>query len=390
MTSPSEPVHMQLSTTAVVAGGDALARAEDGRVVFVEEALPDETLSVEVVAARRDHLRARVVEIVTPSAARVEPPCLHHREGCGGCPWQHVDAAAQPVLKQTIVEDALRRIAHIEDVSIATITLPTTGYRTTVRALVVDGRPAFRRRHAHDPIPIEHCLVAHPLVDEVLADGHFGTAQEIVVRAGVATGERLVLADPVKARLRLPDDVRTGARAQIHEIVEGRTFRISARSFFQSRPDGAAALARVVRDAVGPQRAVADLYSGVGLLGALLDQPAKVIAVEGSRSAAADARANLAHLPASVVHGDVRRWRPEPVDVVIADPGRSGLQRAGVKVVSRSVPERVVLVSCDAAALARDARLLGDDGYALRDVTMLDMFGHTPHVECVSVFERAR
>ena len=80
------------------------------------------------------------------------------------------------------------------------------------------------------------------------------------------------------------------------EIVGGREFRVSARSFFQTRPDGAAALATLVRDAVGPGRSVADLYAGVGLFGALLDTPRALVSVERSGPATRDARHNLAHL----------------------------------------------------------------------------------------------
>jgi 23S rRNA (uracil1939-C5)-methyltransferase len=378
----------EVTTTAVVAGGDALARAEDGRVVFVEGALAPETVRVEVTEIRRDLLRARAVAIVTPSPDRVDPPCPHHVEGCGGCPWQAVAVDAQPVLKAAIVADALRRIAHIDDVPIRSIALPADGYRTTVRALVVDGRAAFRRRHAHEPVTIEHCLVAHPLVDELLEHGHFGDAHEVTLRCAVATGERLALADPVRAAVALPPDVAIGAKARVHEVVEGHTFRISARSFFQARPDGAATLARLVRDAVGPDRRVVDLYAGVGLFGALLDRPRAVIAVEGSRSAAADAVENLAHVDAQVVQGDVRRWKPRRVDAVVADPGRSGLQKAGVQVVEGCEPDNVVLVSCDAAALARDTRLLREAGYEIDRMTLVDIFAHTPHVEVVTNFVR--
>jgi 23S rRNA (uracil1939-C5)-methyltransferase len=378
----------EVTTTAVVAGGVALARAEDGRVVFVEGALAPETVRVEVTEIRRDLLRARAVAVVTPAPERVDPPCPHHVEGCGGCPWQAVAVDAQPAMKAAIVADALRRIAHLEDMPIRSIALPAEGYRTTVRALVVDGRAAFRRRHAHDPITIDHCLVTHPLVDDLLVHGRFGNAHEVTLRAAVATGERLALADPVRAALDLPPDVAVGPKARVHEVIEGHTFRVSARSFFQARPDGAATLARTVRDAIGPERRVADLYAGVGLFGALLDRPRKVIAVEGSRSAAADAVENLAHVDAHVVHGDVRRWKPQPVDAVVADPGRTGLQKAGVQVITQCDPDTVVLVSCDAAALARDTKLLRDASYEVDQMTLIDIFGHTPHIEVVTKFVR--
>jgi 23S rRNA (uracil1939-C5)-methyltransferase len=381
---------MDVSTTAVVPGGAALGRAPDGRVVLVDGALPDERVQVTIRSERRDVLHADVAEVLEPSPDRVVPPCVHQREGCGGCPWQHVAPAAQPQHKRALIEDALRRIAHLPDAPFEpTVTLPVDAYRTTVRALVIDGRPAFRRRHGHDAVPVERCLVAHPLVDDILQHGHFGKAREITVRAAAATGERLVLADPERTRISVADDVRVGRRAYVTEIVGGREFRVSARSFFQTRPDGAAALATLVRAAVGPGRSVADLYAGVGLFGALLDTPRALVSVERSGPATRDARHNLAHLDARIVRADVEHFRPpEPVEVVIADPSRSGLGREGVRVVAACEPGRVVLVSCDAAALARDIQLLDREGYTVSAITPVDLFGHTPHIECVSVLDK--
>jgi 23S rRNA (uracil1939-C5)-methyltransferase len=380
---------VEVITTRMVAGGLALARADDGRVTLVDGALPEERVRVDVTVDRSDHMRARVVEVLDASPARLEPPCVHAREGCGGCGWQHITIDAQRVFKRDIIRDALRRIAHIDEPPLGeTVSLPAEGYRNTVRALVVDDRPALRRHHAHDPVPIEHCLVAHPLVDDVLAAGRFAGAREVVVRAGTGTGERCAQADPLNSPIAVPDGVRTGRDAFVHELVDRKLLKVSARSFFQTRTDGAEVLVRLVRDATGTSAVVADLYCGVGLFAACLENPQRVVAVERNRTALRDAAANLRGIPAQIVRADVTAWRGHRVDVVIADPSRAGLGRDGVRCVLRCEPGRVVLVSCDAAALARDIRLLYDGGYDLVSITPVDLFPHTPHIECVTVLER--
>jgi 23S rRNA (uracil1939-C5)-methyltransferase len=380
---------MEVRTTAVAAGGDALGRAPDGRVVFVEGALPDETVIVEPVAERWDHLRARVASIIDAAPDRVAPPCPHVHAGCGGCGWQHITPSAQARFKQAIIVDALRRLARLPDAPVApTVELPAAGYRTTVRALVVDGRPAFRRRHSHDALAVDSCLVAHPAIEELLRDGDFGDAREVTLRVSVASGERLAFSDPARARMQLPADVHLGRNAHLTEEVLGAKLRVSARSFFQIRHDGAELLAQLVRDAVGRGRRVADLYAGVGLFAATIDDPTSVIAVEQSRFAVADARNNLTNRDAKVIHADVARWKPSPVEIVIADPARSGLGKGGVRSIVRAEPERIVLVSCDAASLARDVKLLRDEGFDLRSCQPVDLFPHTPHIECVSVLDR--
>ncbi len=356
MTGPVE-----LTATRMVAGGDALARAEDGRVALIDGALPGEKVQIEVTADRADHLRGRVIEVLEASPARVTPPCVHAREGCGGCGWQHVATDAQPQLKLEILRDALNRIGHIADPPLAEpVVLPTEGFRTTVRALVVDGKPAFRRHQSHDPVMIDSCLVAHPLIDELIRDGDFGRAQEVTLRVGVGSGERAALADPAEIVLDLPPDVRRGKDAVVHEVIDGHTMRVSINSFFQSRTDGAATLARLVREATGPDRIIADLYCGVGLFAVTADTPRRIVAVERGRSAVADAKHNLKGRDARVVRGDVGKWHGNNVDVVIADPSRAGLGRDGARAVLACDPERVVLVSCDAAALARDVALLDE------------------------------
>ena len=111
-------------------------------------------------------------------------------------------------------------------------------------------------------------------------------------------------------------------------------------------------------------------------------------AVEGSYSAAADAEVNLQGLDATVHRVDVTKWAPAAVDLVVADPSRAGLRRDGVDAVAATGARRVVLVSCDAAGLGRDATLLHDAGYELTAVTVVDLFPHTFRVEAVTVYDR--
>lgn len=292
------------------------------------------------------------------------------------------------------------RIARLREPPVRpTVPLPSSGYRTTLRILSVDGQPAFRRRQTHEPIVVDGCPCAHPLLDELLASARFDGAVEAELRAGSRTGERLVVAHPSAARLTLPDGVSrvgtdelaAGRRSAYHEEIAGRRYRISATAFFQVRPDGAELLCRLVADAIPAARSVGDLYAGTGLFAAHLgDRGARVVAVEGNRVSAADARHNLAGLDATVVRCDVRTWTPSRADAVVADPSRAGLGRDGVRAIEATRARDVVLISCDTAALARDTRLLVDAGYRLESVQPIDLFPHTGHVETVTVFRAAQ
>jgi 23S rRNA (uracil1939-C5)-methyltransferase len=386
----------ELEVTAVVAGGAGLAR-DDGRVTFVEGALPGERVRVAITERKKDFARGHVVGVVQASPHRVAPPCPFVGAGCGGCDWQHVDPAAQRRLKADIVGDALRRQAKL-DVEVALgPELAATAYRTTLRGVAVDGRFGFRRRSSHEIVAVAPCLVAHPTLQDLVVDGRYPDG-EVTLRSGAATGERLVIVAGASDAAEVPDGVRVvgdaelraGTRAWYHEELAGRRWRISARSFFQARPDGAEALVAAVRDALdgtGDDRRVVDLYGGVGLFAGALPS-SHVTLVEQGASSVADARVNLSDLDHRIVKADVTHWGPTHADVVIADPPRTGLAARGVAKVVATGADRVVLVSCDPAALGRDAGLLANAGFILRSATLIDMFPHTSHVEVVSRFDR--
>ena len=319
--------------------------------------------------------------------------------GCGGCDWQHVQPGAQRRLKAAVVADALRRQARIDVVVDEGPVLSSEAYRTTLRGVATDGRFGFRRRHSHELVDVGPCLVAHPLLDELVTDGRFPNG-EVVLRAGARTGERLVIVNVDPSSAQVPEDVRvvsaaelsSGTRAWFHEEVAGRRWRISARSFFQARPDGAEALISAVAEAMdGALPAgghLVDLYGGVGLFAGALGGEAQVTVVEQSASSVADARVNLAGQQARIVRADVDHWGPARADVVVADPPRTGLGARGVTKVDATHAGRLVLVSCDPGALGRDARLLADAGFELTRSQLVDLFPHTSHVEVVSRFER--
>ncbi|HZM38940.1 MAG TPA: TRAM domain-containing protein [Acidimicrobiales bacterium] len=387
-----------LAVTALAVGGEGVAREPSGRVVFVEGALPGERVRVAVTDERRHHARAVVLEVIEPAPTRVTPPCPFVAAGCGGCGWQHVDPEAQRALKGSMVAEALARLGGLPDAEVAPgPVLPATGYRTTLRGVAdATGRFALRRHHSHDLVPVPACLVAHPRLAAVAAEGRFPAGREITIRVGARTGDRMVIVDGPAGAVEVPDGVRVvtgdelagGRRAWLFEVVAGVRLRVSARSFFQAGPDAAEALVAAVGQALGPSETLADLYAGVGLFAATVGRGARVVAVEASASAAADARVNLAGGDAKVVRRDVARWRPRAVEAAVADPPRAGLGRGGLRAVAATRASRVVLVSCDAGALGRDARLLAEAGYAWTGSTLVDAFPHTPHVEVVSRFER--
>lgn len=390
------PVTTQLRIERLVAGGEGMARDAEGRVVFVPNVLEGETVNVEIIEAKRDFARGVLRGVVVASPQRVLPPCRHVGEGCGGCNWQHIAASAQHDAKVEIVREAFARIGRFVDLDVRRG--GGVGYdalRTTVRmAVTADGRLGFRRGGSHDVVGIESCLVMHPRLADLASSVGVRGSGEVTLRCADATGERAVWTHDKARLLGLPDDVATGARAVVHEEVAGVRLRVSMSSFFQASRRAAELLVEAVaRGAAGALDArdgpVVDAYGGVGLFAAtVVPRDVPCVLVESSESACDDAMVNLRDRDVLVDQCRFEHWQPVRAGLVIADPARSGLGKVGVSKIVETDAPCVVLVSCDAVAGARDARMLVDAGYEIASVEVLDLFPHTHHAEVVTRLDR--
>jgi 23S rRNA (uracil1939-C5)-methyltransferase len=397
MPRPADGDVLRLVPTAMAAGGAAVAREATGRVVLVDGALPGETVDAVLTEERSSYARARVTAVLEASPDRVAPPCPHVARGCGGCGWQHVSLDAQRRYKTEVVSEALGRIGGAQGTEVVPAPPASlAGYRTTLRLTSDGAQPGFRRHRGHEVVAVDSCLVAHPLLAELLAVGDFGEATEVTLRCGARTGERLAVLGPSSGGASLPGSVRVigedelaaGRRAWIFEEVGGKRLRLSAQSFFQASPEGAEVLVSLVGSAIAgaPDGLLVDAYGGVGLFAATVGASRPVTLLECSAPAAADARVNLP--AASVRLIDVARWRARKAAVVVADPPRAGLGAAGVAALVASRASHLALVSCEPASLGRDAALLRARGFNLEWAALVDMFPGTPHIEVVSRFIR--
>ncbi|OLM18115.1 23S rRNA (Uracil-5-) -methyltransferase RumA [Pseudonocardia sp. Ae707_Ps1] len=388
---------LEVTVGPVAHGGHCVARAgedglpaTDGRVVFVRHALPGERVRAVVTEDPGGAFcRADAVAVLEASPDRVEPGCVWAGPGgCGGCDFQHATPGAQRDLKTAVLREQLARLAGaaaplsllpFDEVVVEELPGGALGWRTRVRLAVDDaGVPGLRAHRSHDVCEIADCpLVPDGALGPVL-EQRFRPESEVDVTVG--------------------DDgaARVGSGATAH--AAGRTWELSAGTFWQVHPALADTLATLVDEWAGaPRGGVAwDLYGGVGLLGSVLARQVgpdgTVLVVESSPSAVADGAAALADLPqVSFVRGraerEIARLRPDP-DVVVTDPPRTGLGRAAVRALATRGPRRVVHVACDPAALGRDLALFAEHGYRVAGLRAFDAFPMTHHMEAVALLER--
>jgi 23S rRNA (uracil1939-C5)-methyltransferase len=403
----------ELSLDEMVHGGQALGR-HAGRAIFVPYAIPGERIVARVTEDRGRYAFAEVVQVLEPSPHRVTPRCPHFGPGrCGGCHFQHVEYAAQPGYKRDVVVDQFRRIGGFTEPLVhPTIPSPDAwAYRNHATFHVDEARNlCYVGTDNATLIPIEECHIIRPelldLFHELDFDGITGLDR---VRLQVGSeGDRMVVLstgddDPPELEVTMPvsvnfllsdnEPVNLVGSSHVSYTVRGRTFRVTAGGFFQVNLPQAEALVDLVLDelALSGHETVLDLYAGVGLFTAFLAERAGLVtSVESYPPAVTDADMNLADLDnVDLIEGTVEDVLPELVeryDAAVLDPPRTGVERHALDALAALAPHTLIYVSCEPSTLARDAKRLVQKGYHLVDVTPVDMFPQTYHIECVAHF----
>ncbi|MGO8872689.1 MAG: class I SAM-dependent RNA methyltransferase [Acidimicrobiales bacterium] len=403
---------MELVTGGIAAGGGCVARADDGRVVFVRHALPGERVVAGVTSESRSFLRADAVEVLEPSTDRVPAPCPHAGPGrCGGCDWQHVALPAQRAFKRALVAEQLGRLAgvdrhvEIEEVDGAPGGL---GWRTRV-TFAVDraGRIGLHRHRSHHVEPVAHCAIASPAVDRVDVGAFLWKgAKQVEVTASPDGGTPVVSVETGRSRLvarpgvaaGLVVDGRTVRRPdRVRFQVLGHRFEVRPGVFWQVHPGAAARLTHCVLDGLAPWpgERVADLYAGAGLftvpLAVAVGARGSVVAVERNARACGDAARNASGLhQVEILRSDVNARTVAALgalNLVVLDPARLGAGRDVMAALAAldPPPRAVAYVSCDPASFARDLRVLLDAGWDMPSLRCFDLFPMTEHVELVAV-----
>jgi 23S rRNA (uracil1939-C5)-methyltransferase len=441
---PEKGAELDLRIDDLAYGGNGVARL-DGYVVFVRGGIPGDRVRAVVTKRKRAYAEARTLEVLEPSPERI-PAIADHP----GAPWQVLPYERQLAIKQSQVDEALRRIGHLDGYVFDDIVpaVEQWRYRNKLEYSFGTDEAGELICGFHAPgsweeiVPVDDCLLASERGNEareaVLAwaratgvsafdrRGHTGLLRNVVVREGRRTGEigvRVVtgpgeidvqsLADAVSCDSLLwtttdgVGETTYGGRTtlvsgdeRIHEEISGLRFKISPEAFFQTNTEMAEQLYGVAAefaDLQGWER-LYDLYSGIGTIGlSLATRAGELWGIEVVEQAVADAldnaRANGIER-ANFYAGDVRLALRELVekagrpDVVVVDPPRAGLSAKVVRRVIEASPRRIVYISCNPTTLAPNAAQLVEAGYELKRVRPVDMFPQTPHIECVAVLDR--
>lgn len=440
-----DPFSYLLEIESLDLEGQGIAHHE-GKVVFVDGALPGERVLARVTRSKPSYDKARVDRVVRASAQRTTPPCPHFGV-CGGCAMQHLEPAAQVAIKQRALEDVLAHIAKVRPRQILpALQGPAWGYRhrarLSVRLVPKKGGVlvGFRERASSYVTDMRTCLILPPHVSALLLPlrelvGGLSRPERIPQIELAVGDEATVLCLRHLEPLNGADIERLRAFAARHRIVwwlqpkgpdsahpldpgqidalayalpqYGLRMHYRPTDFTQVNPH----INRVlVARALGlldvqPRDRVADLFCGLGNFSLPLATRARqVVGVEGSAALVARAREGAARqgLAERTVFVERNLFEVDAAwlrdlghfDSMLIDPPREGALAVAQALSALAPPERprrVVMVSCNPATLARDAGVLHHTGgWTLAAAGVVNMFPHTAHVESIALFEPAR
>ena len=415
----------QVRFEKLVYGGDCLGRLADGRAVFVPFVMPGELAEVEITEQKERFARGRVVRLLEASPDRINPPCPYFTL-CGGCHYQHLNYPQQLELKKELVRDQLERIGKLTNLPDIQITASPVafGYRNQVQLHPVQAKDpevsaklGYKRAASDEVLPIEKCLLIPEEMNELLSqielEGDSGIARiamridsdgEIMLVLEGETDEppELAIELPVSSTYLSPDgrSLNLGGNDALVFSVLGKEFLVSPESFFQVNLPVAEDMVHHVLSLVKGREnlSMIELYSGVGLFTRFLASHSnQLTAIESSPSACFDFAGNLDEFEnISLYEGAVEVILPEiveqikPIDLVVLDPPRAGLNARARQALIDLAPREIIYISCDPSTLARDLKHFSEAGYSLQTLHAFDMFPQTAHVETVLLMSQIK
>jgi len=404
---------LTLKMTDFAYGGAVIGREKGGRPVFVQGAIPGETVHAAVFQDKGRFARANLLDVIHSSPDRVLPHCPHFGL-CNGCHYQHMTYQTQLRAKEAVVRDQLERIGKLKKPTVQPVLPNPTPLAYSIEVSfspTADGRLGFWSAKSQQVIPIETCSLIQPRLLALFQDIdlELEDLRKLTLRTDSSDNmlaalevndvepPQLEVDFPVSVAIVLPDRNAASLIGDPYLVqeVKGQSFRVSPGCFFQPNLGGAEQLLDVLLDYAGLKgdEYIVEAYSGVGMITAFLAAKAReVIAIEVNDDAVTDLVANLDHLDnVTLYHGLVEETLPAldaRPDLLVVNPGPAGLTAPVIKNIKAMGPRRIIYASSELASLARDAKTLSRAGFRMLEVQPLDMQPQTFRVDTVSLWKK--
>lgn len=379
----------------------------ENKITFVKNALPGEIVEISITSNKNKYNEASVKKYIKKSNKRINVPCPYYNQ-CGGCNIMHLEYLNQLKFKQNKIENIVSKYLK-EEIKINDIVKCDSplGYRNKIE-LQVDKDLGFYDDNSHKIISIDNCLISNHAINEsinYLKKLDLSKITKITCKTGnglmivIETNYEDLNIDCIKEiaksiYLKVNNNfIHKYGDKYIYEELEDYKFLISPDSFFQINKDICIKLYNKIKEYVGTNQNVLDLYCGTGSIGIFINENNNVTGIELNKYAVEDANNNKKINNIENIKficsdsGQALSNIDKKQDIIIVDPPRSGLNKETIQNIVKLKPKKIIYVSCDPMTLVRDLNVFKDT-YKIIEITPYDMFPNTYHIECVTLLCR--
>lgn len=376
----------------------------DGKIVFIENALPNEVVEIKILKEKKKYIEGNVSNYIKTSEERVNVDCPYYNS-CGGCNIMHLSYDNQLKFKQDKLENIVHKYLD-KDFRINNIVGCKNDkfYRNKVTFQVKEN-VGFCNNITYDVINIDNCLISDKLINnsiKYLKKLNLKEINKITCRTG--SNELMVIIETTNPNLDITQVkeiansiylkvndkfIHIYGNKNIYEKLDDFKYIISPDSFFQVNIDTCKKLYRKIKEYVGSNKNIIDLYCGTGSIGIFVSNENNVIGIEINESAIIDAKINkeINNIDnIKFICGDsgkkLKNLNFKP-DIIIVDPPRSGLNKETIENILNFDAQEIIYVSCDPMTFVRDLNIL-KNSYKIKEITPFDMFPNTYHVESLA------
>jgi len=344
---------------------------ENDKVIFVNNALVGEIVEINIIKNKKKYMEANVSSYIKQSPLRTQPPCPYYNK-CGGCNIMHMPYDEQLKFKENKVKETMYKF-KINTIIKPIIPTKQFNYRNKI-TLQVENKIGLYEKQSNKIVEIKKCLLVDEKINKIIKNIKNYNGKQIVIRA-----------NNEEARI-VENDLFANKMKNFNLVM-------SKSSFFQVNSEGMIKLYDKVLEYadVDKNSNVLDLFCGIGTIGIYISPYCKkVLGIEINEQAIENANINKKNNNIENIRfiaGDVEKIIKEidfQPNIVIVDPPRSGLDKNCIEKLLNLKVKKIVYVSCDVITLARDLSKLSSV-YNVTEITPVDMFANTYHVECVSV-----
>ena len=385
--------------------GDGISRV-DGKVIFVSKTISGDIVSIKDRVEYKNYAKASIDTFIKKSEDRVSVKCPYY-DLCGGCQIMGLSYDKQLDYKRDKVINIFKRYGDM-DINPSIISSKQYGYRNKIVLQVQDGEIGLFKSSSNDIVAIDRCLLVSDNINRIIGiikrDISVKLVNKIMIRESfygvmvvfygeVDENEVISSLKDCVTSIYVNSDCIYGDDFIVDKLGSYK-FAISGEAFFQVNNGQTVKLYDKVLEYLGNDRnRVMDLYCGTGSIGIYASSKCnEVSGIEINESAVRNANMNkdindIKNI--SFKCGDVSSLisSDDKYDALIVDPPRSGLDKRTKRIIMDIGSDIIIYVSCNPITLVRDINDL-KDRYELRDITLVDMFPNTYHVECVILLQR--